>query len=132
MLGKHLEVALVDVGISLPQYRLLAFLSGTSPTASRLADLLVVSRPSVTALVDGLVARGLVDRQHATDDRRQVIHRLTDAGESTLVSADDAVRGAMHDLLSCLEPAQQDLARQGLRLLAAAIDRQCEAHEAGQ
>ena len=59
--------------------------------ASVLADKLAVSRPSVTGVVDGLVARGLVRRDHIDDDRRRVDVGLTDAGRMLLAAADAAV-----------------------------------------
>ena len=51
--------ALAEVGLSLPQYRLLAFLSGGPERATALAGWLDVSPPSLTALVDGRYALGL-------------------------------------------------------------------------
>ena len=67
--------------MSLPQFRLLAFLSEGEWAASAVADWLAVSRPSVTALVDGLVERGWVERRESPDDRRRVLHHIT-AGRS--------------------------------------------------
>ena len=53
-----------------------------------LADKLAVSRPSVTGVVDGLVARGLVRREHSDADRRRVSHDLTPDGHAVLAAAD--------------------------------------------
>ena len=50
-----------------------------------------MSRPSITALMDGLVTRGLVERRPDPDDGRRVSHHLTEDGRSTLRSADRAV-----------------------------------------
>ena len=69
-----------SVDLSVSQYRLLVFLSDGPSQASALAERLIVSRPSVTALADGLVERGLVTRGGAEGDRRQVLHVLTDEG----------------------------------------------------
>ncbi len=43
----------------------------------------------MTAVVDGLVARGLVERRTCTDDRRRVDHVLTRDGRKLLNAADD-------------------------------------------
>ena len=60
-------------------------------TSSWLADRLTVSPPSVTAVVDGLVARDLVVRTPDPSDRRRLNLELTDAGRLLLVAADDSV-----------------------------------------
>ena len=62
-LSKRVEVALAQVELTLPQYRVLGILAEGSAAASGLADRLAVRRPSITALIDGLVARGFVDRR---------------------------------------------------------------------
>src|SRR5262245_29028241 len=82
------EVALDDLELSLGQYRMLVLLDGGDRAASRMADHLAVSRPSVTAMVDNLASRGLVHRWTPEDDRRRVIHELTDAGRALLGEAD--------------------------------------------
>ena len=79
-LSKRVEVALAEVDLTLPQYRVLGILAEGSAAASGLADRLAVRRPSITALIDGLVARGLVDRRQEDTDRRRVALRLTDEG----------------------------------------------------
>jgi long-chain acyl-CoA synthetase len=90
-LAKHLETALGTVELSLPQYRLLAYLDGGEAAASVLAGDLAVTRPSITALVDGLVARSLIERRADDADRRRVTHLLTDAGRALLQQADEAI-----------------------------------------
>src|SRR5438309_2699831 len=90
-LAKHLETALSSVELSLPQYRLLAYLDGGEAAASVLAGDLAVTRPSITALVDGLVARSLIERRADEADRRRVTHLLTDEGRELLQRADDAI-----------------------------------------
>lgn len=90
-LSKQVERAVADVGLSLPQYRVLANLSEGPSAASSLAERLIVSRPSVTAIADGLVERGLVERRSDTSDRRAVVHVLTDRGTAMVQEADEAI-----------------------------------------
>src|SRR5271157_2599820 len=90
-LSKRVEVALAGMDLTLPQYRVLGILAEGSAAASGLADRLAVRRPSITALIDGLVARGLVDRRQEDADRRRVALRLTDDGARILAEADRAV-----------------------------------------
>lgn len=97
-LARQVDLALADVDLSASQYRLLALLGRGSSAASALADTLTVSRPSITAVVDGLVARGLVERQPDAEDRRRVHHVLTPAGERVLTAADSAVGDRMAEI----------------------------------
>lgn len=122
-LAKVLDVVLADVGSSLPQYRLLAFLSGGRERASALAGMLQVSPPSLTALVDNTVAKGLVERHAAAGDRRAVHHVLTPAGERALADADAAVAEHLGHLLQTLDPARRAFAVEGLLALGDAIER---------
>ena len=86
-----MEVALAGMDLTLPQYRVLGILAEGSTAASGLADRLTVRRPSITALIDGLVAHDLVHRRQEDVDRRRVALRLTDDGVRTLAEADRAV-----------------------------------------
>lgn len=90
-LARQVEVAVATVELTLAQYRVLAILGDGCEAASALADKLAVSRPSITGVVDGLVARGLVRRDHTSGDRRRIDVGLTDAGRRILADADAAV-----------------------------------------
>ncbi len=102
-LSRIVENALGEDDLSLPQYRLLAFLSQGDAAASALADRLDVSRPSLTAIVDGLVKRGLVERRHGVDDRRRVDHVLTSEGKRVLRAADDRADAAIRTVFADLD-----------------------------
>ena len=101
-IAKQVELGLEEVGLSLPQYRILSLLDAGPEISSALADRLAVRPPSVTAVVDGLVARDLVERAHSEDDRRRVSHVLTASGRYLLASADDAVERRLVDICNCL------------------------------
>jgi long-chain acyl-CoA synthetase len=90
-LARQVELALAEVDLSLPQYRILIHLDEGKVAASTLADKLAVSRPSITAVVDGLVTRGFVERHHDAGDRRRVGHDLTTDGRLVLKKADESV-----------------------------------------
>jgi long-chain acyl-CoA synthetase len=91
---------LAEVDLSLPQYRILIHLDEGKVAASTLADKLAVSRPSITAVVDGLVTRGLVERQHEPGDRRRVGHDLTADGRRVLERADESVDRRLSEIAS--------------------------------
>jgi long-chain acyl-CoA synthetase len=120
-LAKSLERALADVNLSLPQYRLLIFLSQGSAAATALAGHLAVSPPSLTALADGLVARGLVERRTDASDRRRVAHVVTKKGLRALRDADRAVERSLTALGERLAPAKRRRAVDGLGLWAEAL-----------
>jgi len=108
-LSKRVEVALSTVDLTVPQFRVLGLLAEGSSAASGLADRLAVRRPSITALMDGLVARGLVVRRQEDSDRRRVELRLTKEGERTLAAADRAVDDYLVSIAGHL-PAKEEAA----------------------
>jgi len=106
-LARQVELATASVDLTLSQYRVLAILDLGCEAASKLADKLAVSRPSVTGVVDGLVARGLVERSHGDTDRRRVQLDLTPAGRLALASADAAIEQRLdriNELIADLTP----------------------------
>ncbi|HEX7168843.1 MAG TPA: MarR family winged helix-turn-helix transcriptional regulator [Acidimicrobiales bacterium] len=127
--SKSLEVALSDVQLSLPQYRLLVFLTGGPERATALAGWLDVSPPSLTALVDGCVARGLVERSATPEDRRRVVHVITAKGHELLDRGDVAVATRLADVLGHLPPVQARKVVEGLELLGRASELAREARE---
>src|SRR5579862_2092920 len=102
-LARVLEVVLGDVGLSLPQYRLLSYLSRGSSAASPAARQLATSRPSVTALVDGVVARGLVTRVPDTADRRRITLALTPEGFVVVERAEAAATARLSAVAANLD-----------------------------
>ncbi len=121
-LAKQVERALAELGLSVPQYRVLANLAEGPSAASALAERLIVSRPSVTAIADGLVERRLVERRATPTDRRAVIHVLTDRGFKVLASADEAIERRLHDLAASLTDAERRRAFSGLQAWQKALD----------
>lgn len=116
-LAKQVELGVAAADLSVPQYRILGLLDTGPAMPSALADRLAVRPPSVTAVVDGLVARGLVDRHPAEGDRRRVSHRLTAEGRRVLAAADDAVEARLRRLAGALQdPADEAAAVECLAL----------------
>jgi DNA-binding MarR family transcriptional regulator len=120
-LSKRVEVALAQVELTLPQYRVLGILAEGSAAASGLADRLAVRRPSITAVIDGLVARGLVERRQEDADRRRVELRLTPEGSSTLARADATVDEYLVAIAGHLPDKEEAMALRSLELWALAM-----------
>lgn len=121
-LARVVDRAVADADLTMPQYRLLVFLSQGTVSASELAEWLSVSRPAITTLVDGLVARGLVDRSPVPGDRRRVDQVLTGAGRTALDRADAAVEQRLAAVAERLPGAKQRCAVEGLELWGHALD----------
>ena len=122
-LARHVEQALDPLDLSLPQYRVLALLGDGSTASSALAGRLAVSPPSVTAVVDGLVARGLVERHADAEDRRRLTLVLTPAGAKLLRAADAAVDARLGEIAEYLEdPSSAAAAIEALQQWNHALD----------
>jgi DNA-binding MarR family transcriptional regulator len=126
-LAKQVEVAIGPLDLSLPQYRVLGLLADGSTASSVLARQLAVSPPSVTAVVDGLVGRGLVERRADPEDRRRLTLLLTREGTRLLAAADTAAEARLDDIAGFLGEPSVALAA-GLDGWNQALDRNREAH----
>lgn len=121
-LSRVVERALDATGLTLPQYRVLGFLARGPAAAARLAERLTVSRPTLTGVVDGLVALGLVARTRDDADRRRVHHALTPEGRAALAAADEIVGARLTELLAVLPRPSRAAATAGLRAIEEALD----------
>jgi DNA-binding MarR family transcriptional regulator len=121
-LARQVELALAEVDLSLPQYRILIHLDEGKVAASTLADKIAVSRPSVTAVVDGLVTRGLVERHHDPGDRRRVGHDLTTEGRRLLEKADEFVDGRLLEIASAIRKERAENPLKALDRWRVALD----------
>jgi long-chain acyl-CoA synthetase len=120
-LSKRVEVALSEVDLTLPQFRVLGILAEGSNASSGLADRLAVRPPSVTALADGLVARNLVERKHEEGDRRRISLRLTPEGEQILAEANRTLDAYISSIAATLPPEDEAAALRSLDLWGQAL-----------
>jgi DNA-binding MarR family transcriptional regulator len=114
--------------LSLSQYRVLGLLSSGHERAGELAGRLAVTKPTLTALVDGLVDRGYVVRETSDRDRRAVRVSITPAGRAAAESAGRGFRAVLDEVLGhCADP---DAVLAALDHLRAALDARWEARAA--
>ncbi|MCL4562503.1 MAG: MarR family transcriptional regulator [Chloroflexi bacterium] len=74
--------------LSVPQFRVLTYLNRHHQSSlSAAAEHIGLTLPSMSKMVDGLVARGLVTRVTSLEDRRRLNLALTAAGKELLDSA---------------------------------------------
>ena len=97
MAGRVLERSLADM--TLPQFRVLTVIASSPERANRLAEKAAMSRPSLTGLLDGLEARGWVQRVNVEGDRRGVQLEVTLAGEAALREAEKAMTAELQRVL---------------------------------
>lgn len=74
-------------GILASQYNILRILHGGPPEGYPRCDIIerMIDRgPDVTRLVDELEEEGLVDRRRSEEDRRMMMHRITEQGRKRL------------------------------------------------
>ncbi len=70
--------------LSLAHYRVLSAIGSGDERASRIATRLAVGKPAMSAAVDALCRRGLVERLEVQGDQRAVALHLTPAGAELL------------------------------------------------
>ena len=98
LLNQDMTQSLAERGLTVSRTTLLWVLRRTGPSPQRdLAAALGVTARTVTGLVDGLAAAGLVTREPHPSDRRATLVTLTAAGT---------------DLVTTLEREQQELGQQ--------------------
>jgi DNA-binding MarR family transcriptional regulator len=111
-----------EPSLSVPQFRLLAFLNRHPGTSlSEVAEHLGVTRATASAMTDRLVQRSYVDRAIHPQERRQIMLRLTDAGQDLLEQMRDRTRHKIADLLGELAIEQLAEVSAGLALLGHAF-----------
>jgi DNA-binding MarR family transcriptional regulator len=93
--------------LSVPQFRTLAFLNRHEGAClSDVAEHIGLTLPSMSKMIDGLVARRLVLRYVHPTDRRRVTLSLTERGGGALQVAREATRAFLAGRLGTLPESQ--------------------------
>src|ERR1700709_2493970 len=87
--ARSLERAAAVRDLTLAQFRILALIAAGDERSTLLAERLAVAKPTITAVVDGLVERGFVAREAVVGDRRSIRAVLTPAGIGALGAAEE-------------------------------------------
>ncbi len=74
---------------------------------SDIGEYLVVTRPNITGLIDGLVADGLVRRIHHAEDRRMVLAQLTERGIRFMRTFVPQHFGYVVKIMDCLDHGEK-------------------------
>jgi len=122
-LAKVAGTALAEADLTLPQYRVLVFLDAGERPATQVASLLGLAPSTITAAVDGLTAKDLVERRADPNDRRRVVIALTTHGREMLRTGDAVVAERLDRLLLLLTPDEAETVLSGLEHLNQAMER---------
>ena len=94
--------------LSVPQFRALVFVNrNAGASLSDAAEYVGVTLPSMSKLIDGLVARKLVSRQTAAEDRRRMTLVLTAKGQEVLQSSHSATQACLAEILQSLSQSER-------------------------
>ena len=105
-------------GISVPQFRVLAFLDrAEGASLSAAADRVGLSLPAMSRLIDGLVDRDLVQREESPEDRRRITLQLTSLGRELVRTARAAAQARLAEVLATLPASQRAEVTQGMQRL---------------
>jgi long-chain acyl-CoA synthetase len=77
----------------------LALVAAGDERSSLLAHRLTAAKPTITAVVDGLVERGLLERGAVAGDRRSIRLGLTKDGDRALRRAEEEMTGSLERAL---------------------------------
>jgi DNA-binding MarR family transcriptional regulator len=125
LLEKQISRLLQPFGLSPATGLVLSILadSQTPVSPNQIADRLIISRASVTSLIDSLEKHGYVTRQPHQSDRRMLFIELTDAGRQVADQFRPVIHRNQYQWLKVLSGQEQEQLIKILhRLQAALID----------
>jgi len=104
--------------LTVPLFRSLLFLERhPGVSLQELAGHLGLTSPSVCKIVDGLVAHGLVQRQHSNADRRKITLALTHEGQKGLDEARTSTQARLADRLAALSAKECETVFEALQII---------------
>jgi MarR family transcriptional regulator for hemolysin len=104
--------------LTIPQFRTLAYLNNyRGASLSEVAEHIGLTLPSMSKLIDGLVARQLVTREISPSDRRCVTLALTEPGQATLQATRAATQTYLARRLDLLSTQDRATVNQALQIL---------------
>jgi DNA-binding MarR family transcriptional regulator len=107
--------------LSLVHLNVLTAIEADGPLSmKRLAEAMDVTDASATGIVDRMEKRGLVERRHATEDRRVVLVHLTEAGRGVFSQMAEHRRETLSRILSELNDDEVSALLIGMKALKAA------------
>ena len=116
--ARSMSSKVAEYGLTSPQFGILEALYHLGPLSlGDLAEKLLVTGGNVTYVMDRLEAQGLVYRDRSKQDRRVVQAKLTPEGRRTIAEVFPRHTEFTHELVSVLDPAEQERLRELLKKL---------------
>lgn len=104
--------------LSVPQFRVLIFLNRhAGASLSDIAEHLGLTLPSMSKMIDGLLARKMVTRHMHSEDRRRVTLALTALGRGAMQSAYEATESRLAERLAVLPVAERRIIIEAMQVL---------------
>jgi DNA-binding MarR family transcriptional regulator len=110
--------------LSLAHYRVLSAVAEGNDRASRMAQRLVLGKPTISAAVDALCQRGYLTRESVAGDQRATRLRITPAGTKALTAVEDSIVARFGPVLERTADPTQVV--ESLCQLGAALDERAE------
>jgi DNA-binding MarR family transcriptional regulator len=105
-------------GLSVPQFRALRYVQDNAGASlSNIADHVGVALSSMSKLIDGLVARELITRLVAADDRRRITLELTQAGHAALAASRHGTQARFAERLETLSASEREMVFETMHIL---------------
>ena len=112
-----------DSGLTPVQFRVLQVVAETGATTPKdVSKRMGVSQPTITSLIDKLVAQGMVLRQKSQTDGRQTDILITKRGQETIEKAPDPLQQRYVRKFEALEDWEQAQLLSSLERVAALLD----------
>lgn len=107
-----------DYDLTVPQFRTLAYISrNPGASLSAAAEFIGLTLSSMSILVNGLVERGLVDRETSSQDRRRINLTLTETGARNFGNVLNTTEDRLADIVSDLSDEERACVVDALELL---------------
>ena len=121
----RLEAALLPLGITAAQFRILAILvHGEKRSSAELSRMFGVKPQTMIKQIAILEANGIIERTLARTNRRVLEVALTDAGRAKLRACEKAAAGVEEEIFAAFEPGDLDEYRALMMKLLSRLD-QC-------
>lgn len=111
--SKFIDKQLNKSGLVRTHFRILhELVGGKELSMSDLSEILYVTKPNITVLIDKLVKLDYVARVNSNNDRRVYLIRLTDKGENFIKGSAEELKKSSAHFLSNLDAEDLELIKQ--------------------
>ncbi len=111
--------------LTMPQLRCLQAIAASGSdqmTTTKLAEIMSVTVPTMSSMLDGLSGRGLIERRPLPGDRRRVPLIVTAEGRAILDSYQSVMDDRHREIIEPLSQTERDLLLRAAALLLSRLD----------